>query len=74
MSARHESAVVPGAYPHVGGCEGCRVERVCNFCGDPLGRGRCTNGRCADCHRKHCTSGGVTDYGHGYGLPAPATS
>lgn len=60
-------------YPHEGGCGGCREEKRCNVCGkqwkDRLQfiHDRCTNGRCNDCHRKHCTSGGGTSAGHGYG-------
>jgi hypothetical protein len=44
-------------------------EVKCEVCGadiykDPT---RCTNGRCAACHRKHCTPGGATSPGHGRG-------
>lgn len=57
------------AYPHVGGCEGCHAERVCNVCGADTrkDRGRCTNGRCTTCHVAVCTAGGDTSPGHGYG-------
>lgn len=56
-------------YPHPGGCECCREQKKCNACGASLllDFGRCTNGRCSKCHRKHCTPGGATDKGHGYG-------
>jgi hypothetical protein len=57
-----------GSYPHPGGCEGCRAERVCNACGGAWGR-PCTNGRCATCHGLYCTPGGGTTEGHGYGEP-----
>jgi hypothetical protein len=59
------------AFPHEGGCEGCRDEDRCNYCGrtPPKFRAtRCTNGRCFDCHREHCTPGGSTSPGHGYGV------
>ncbi len=35
-------------------------------------RGACTNGRCMDCHRDHCTPGGSTGPGHGRGTAIPA--
>jgi hypothetical protein len=52
-------------YPHAGGCPDCREERVCNFCGKPIGqdRGRCTNGRCSMCHAAVCGKGAA----HGFG-------
>jgi len=60
-----------GTYPHEGGCPGCRDARVCNVCGGAFGvgklGGRCTNGRCSRCHQEHCTPGGQTTPGHGYG-------
>jgi len=58
-----------GPHPHPGGCEGCRDARVCNGCGKPFefpSRAFCTNGRCYQCHI-HCTSGGGSQPGHGYG-------
>lgn len=57
-------------YPHVGGCEGCRSAKVCNYCGGPTlqSLGRCTNGRCRQCHAHKCAEGGDVDEGHGYGL------
>jgi hypothetical protein len=37
----------------------------CEVCGKAITRRtRCTNGRCLDCHRAHCTPGGVTSPGH----------
>ena len=54
-------------WPHPGGCEGCRAEKLCNFCGGPKDEGRCTNGRCSTCHGKVCTPGGNVAPGHGYG-------
>lgn len=55
-------------YPHEGGCVGCRAARLCNACGASVTRfARCTNGRCLTCHAKHCTPGGDTSPGHGYG-------
>jgi hypothetical protein len=72
--AELEAEIAKAGYPHVGGCEYCREELLCNWCGDALatlGPGgfveRCTNGRCPDCHEKHCTPGGSTGPGHGYG-------
>jgi hypothetical protein len=57
-----------GSYPHAGGCEGCRRNGVCNVCGGVLERSTCcTNGRCGGCHGKHCTPGGESSPGHGYG-------
>lgn len=42
--------------------------RTCEVCGGPAPAAeRCTNGRCAKCHRDHCTAGGVTGPGHGRG-------
>ncbi len=44
--------------------------RICNVCFVPtpgVWSGRCTNGRCSDCHAKHCTEGGATTPGHGFG-------
>lgn len=55
------------SYPHYGGCEKCRELNVCNHCGKPKDQGRCTNGRCSDCHGRVCTPGGDTYPGHGYG-------
>jgi hypothetical protein len=63
--SRHE-----GPYPHEGACAGCRTAHVCNVCGssyDGHGAGHCTNGRCSACHNAHCTSGGDTYPGHGFG-------
>lgn len=59
-----------GAYPHAGSCAGCYAERLCNVCGahTTVALGRCTNGRCRDCHARVCTSGGATEPGHGFGL------
>jgi hypothetical protein len=62
-----------GPYPHQGSCPGCydARPRLCNVCGrkreHSLRGGGCTNGRCADCHAKHCTPGGNTSPGHGFG-------
>jgi hypothetical protein len=55
------------SYPHEGGCPSCRDARRCNACGGPLDAHRCTNGRCGRCHAAHCTPGGNTTPGHGYG-------
>jgi Zn finger protein HypA/HybF involved in hydrogenase expression len=42
--------------------------RLCEVCGGPAPASeRCTNGRCAKCHAKHCTGGGITEPGHGRG-------
>jgi hypothetical protein len=43
--------------------------RVCELCGKDTRHdsGRCTNGRCGDCHRQHCTPGGSDSPGHGRG-------
>lgn len=59
----------PENFPHAGGCEYCREEGICNWCGTPTtpSTGKCTNGRCAGCHAQHCTLGGDTYPGHGYG-------
>lgn len=60
-------------YPHAGGCEACRDLGLCNACGRNTRStvagitNRCTNGRCSDCHAKHCTPGGNESPGHGYG-------
>jgi hypothetical protein len=45
---------------------------VCNVCGADTraDAGRCTNGRCAGCHRACCTPGGETAPGHGLGAPS----
>lgn len=47
--------------------------RVCEVCGCNTSKdaGRCTNGRCGDCHRKHCTPGGDVAPGHGRGTVTP---
>lgn len=43
----------------------------CEVCGAVTSSGeRCTNGRCATCHRDHCTPGGITAPGHGRGTVA----
>lgn len=64
---RADSTVAP--YPHEGSCEACRAALVCNACGGAAPRAsRCTSGRCADCHRTVCTSGGATHEGHGFGV------
>lgn len=45
-------------YPHPACCPQCREQLRCNYCGGFLGGihdGRCTNGRCARCHPRHCT-------------------
>lgn len=44
----------------------------CEVCGASLkgDAGRCTNGRCSNCHRKYCTPGGETSPGHGRGTVA----
>lgn len=55
--------------------DGLRVlagSRGCNVCGGHLRSGRCTNGRCLDCHREMCTPGGSTSPGHGRGWPTTA--
>lgn len=54
-------------YPHVGGCEVCHGQGVCNYCGADVQKdpGRCTNGRCSHCHARICTPG----ESHGYGRP-----
>jgi hypothetical protein len=68
--ATKEQRVHDGPHPHLGGCAGCRQERLCNFCGqrrDHAGAGgMCTNGRCADCHARHCM--GWDPKVHGYGF------
>lgn len=39
--------------------------RHCEVCGKETNRQtRCTNGRCLECHRAHCTPGGATSPGH----------
>jgi hypothetical protein len=55
-------------YPHVGACDGCRQLQVCNYCGANTARdtGRCTNGRCSECHRTVCT-GGSNPHEHNFG-------
>ena len=51
-----------GDRPAIDVCEVCeQVFRAWN---------RCTNGRCPDCHREHCTAGGETSPGHGRGKAA----
>ncbi len=49
--------------------------RTCEVCGAStrLDHGRCTNGRCAACHRLHCTPGGDTSPGHARRWPADAS-
>ena len=42
----------------------------CEVCAGLRGRAGCTNGRCNDCHLKHCTDGGATSQGHGRGTVA----
>lgn len=61
-------------FPHLGGCEHCQAEQLCNVCGTALGEehGKCTNGRCAWCHAQVCGSGGQVAPGHGYGSHAAA--
>ena len=61
-------------YPHEGGCKECQRQKVCNVCGRDASQtfGRCTNGRCLDCHQAVCTLGGSTGPGHGYGTRADA--
>jgi hypothetical protein len=43
----------------------------CEVCGKLTSQssGRCTNGRCGECHRQHCTTGGEHGPGHGRGNP-----
>lgn len=36
----------------------------CEICDTPLGRDRCTNGRCPTCHGRFCGPGGATEPGH----------
>jgi len=45
--------------------------RKCELCGSAttLWTGRCTNGRCEDCHRKFCGPGGDTSPGHARNWP-----
>jgi hypothetical protein len=43
--------------------------KECEVCGKPRGKDGCTNRRCGECHRKHCTPGGSTGPGHGLGNP-----
>jgi hypothetical protein len=72
-SRYHSERTHGGAYPHRGGCEGCRKERRCNVCGRKLESWEgCTNGRCRGCHAGACTPGGNTGPGHGYGTPLEA--
>lgn len=60
-------------YPHGHGCQGCFEAKRCAVCGTSIdvtfegGLPHCTNGRCMQCHTKHCTGGGVSGPGHGYG-------
>jgi hypothetical protein len=43
--------------------------RVCRVCDGPRPPGTgCTNGLCADCHRRFCSGGGVTGPGHGVAI------
>lgn len=43
----------------------------CEVCGIDTSkdRGRCTDGRCSDCHRAYCSLGGETSPGHGRRWP-----
>jgi hypothetical protein len=41
------------------------MKRLCLLC--KKAERYCTNGRCQECHRKHCTPGGDTSPGHGMG-------
>lgn len=62
------------AYPHEGGCAECAHHKKCNVCGQRITpSSRCTNGRCAKCHAKVCTPGGITSDGHGFGSINPST-
>ena len=46
------------------------MKTFCEVCGGPTTAAtRCTNGRCATCHRLYCTAGGNTEPGHGRGWP-----
>ncbi len=61
-------------YPHHGGCKHCRQQNRCNVCGRNFAQlqsaiimGRCTNGRCSECHPVVCTAAGDTSPGHGFG-------
>lgn len=60
--------LIPSPYPHEPSCPKCWEEKKCNVCGEPGGWNICTNGRCDTCHRTHCTPGGSTSPGHGFGL------
>ena len=60
---REGAAVKLAPYPHPGACPQCREARVCNYCGEALDAGRCTNGRCSTCHRRHCTPGEAHAFG-----------
>lgn len=43
---------------------------ICVVCGGPAPAAeRCTNGCCGECHRRHCTPGGVTSPGHALRRP-----
>lgn len=55
-------------YPHEGGCEKCADLKLCNGCGTPIpsSAGRCTNGRCLECHQTYCGLGGSIGLGHGF--------
>jgi len=45
--------------------------RVCIVCDQAYPRGEgCTNRCCTDCHRKFCTSGGITSPGHDINIAA----
>lgn len=47
---------------------------MCEVCGADTehDHGRCTNNRCAKCHREHCGVGGITTPGHARGtVPTP---
>ncbi len=46
----------------------------CELCDSPLDSTRCTNGRCRECHRKHCTPGGNDSPGHGRGNAKPVSA
>lgn len=41
-------------------------DHICEVCGTDTSKdaGRCTNDRCATCHRHHCSSGGERSPGH----------
>lgn len=60
-------------YPHEHGCQGCNLAMRCAVCGTSIGPiykggiAHCTNGRCMQCHTRHCTGDGIVSDGHGYG-------